>query len=108
MNNEGFSGSQNPTSYFTLPVILYNMISFIFILSAQIVIAWKTSTCRDIGSHLVSCCRCFGPKKEQKVLSSQQKREEEKCTEECFSLFLGIFVVGLQFDFFLLIFTYVQ
>ena len=72
-----FLSHKNPSSYFTLPVILYNIISFIFILSSQIVIVWKTSTCRDIGSHLLSCCRCFGPKKEQKVLSQQQKREAE-------------------------------
>ena len=68
---------KNPSSYFTLPVILYNMIGFIFILIAQIIIVWKTSTCRDIGSRLLSCCRCFGPKKEQKALSQQQKREAE-------------------------------
>ena len=68
---------KNPSSYFTLHVILYNMIGFIFILSSQIVIVWKTSTCRDIGSHLLSCWRCFGPKKEQKALSQQQKRKAE-------------------------------
>ena len=72
-----FLSHKNPASYFTLLVILYNMIGFIFILSSQIVITWKTSTCSAIGSHLLSCCRCFGPKKEQKVLSQQQKREEE-------------------------------
>ena len=68
---------KNPSSYFTLHVILYNMIGFIFILSSQIVIVWKTSTCRDIGSRLLSCWRCFGPKKEQKALSQQQKRKAE-------------------------------
>ena len=72
-----FLSHKNPASYFTLLVILYNMINFIFILCSQIVIVWKTSTCSDIGSHLLSCCRYFGPKKEQKVLSQQQKREEE-------------------------------
>ena len=72
-----FLSHKNPASYFTLPIVLYNMIGFIFILSSQIVITWKTSTCSAIGSHLLSCCRCFGPKKEQKVLSQQQKREAE-------------------------------
>ena len=72
-----FLSHKNPASNFTLSIVLYNMISFIFILSSQIVITWKTSTCHDLGSHLLSCCRCFGPKKEQKVLSQQQKREAE-------------------------------
>ena len=77
-----FQTYQNLSSLFTLPIVLFNVSVFSFILVAQFVIAWKTSTC----CHFWKCftrrptCCCTGQKRlktKNRDLTEQQKREIE-------------------------------
>ena len=74
-----FQSYRNLSSYFTIPVVLFNVFGFSFIMIAQFVIAWKTSTCCHYRKNL-RCNFCAKTKKRktrERALSEQQKREQE-------------------------------
>ena len=75
-----FVGRENPSSFFTLPVVLYNVISFSFIFVSQFIIACKTSRYGQQAlandSFYLSCLRCLFSNPDRPN-SNQQRRESE-------------------------------
>ena len=75
-----FVGRENPSSFFTLPVVLYNVISFSFIFVSQFIIACKTSKYGQQAlandSFYLNCFKC-SLSNSSRPNSSQQRRESE-------------------------------
>ena len=75
-----FVGRENPSSFFTLPVVLYNVISFSFIFVSQFIIACKTSKYGQQAlandSFYLNCFKC-SLSNSSRPNSNQQRRESE-------------------------------